>query len=240
MRAGERIVQETRLYDTVSKTTTPMRSKEEANDYRYFPDPDLLPLLITEEEIEAVRSTLPELPDEKRERFGSEYKLSDYDARVLTTSREMAAYFEAVVEASGGEPKLAANWVAGELSAGLNRSGMEIGDSKVSATALAGLLKRIADHTISGKIAKEVFEVMWDGEGDADDIIEKRGLRQITDSSAIEKIIDEVIAANPGQLEQYRGGKDKLFGFFVGQVMKATQGKANPGQVNQLLKKKLA
>ena len=240
LESGGKVVQETRLYDSAKNETRTMRLKEEANDYRYFPDPDLLPLLISEEEIEAVRSTLPELPDEKRERFGSEYKLSDYDARVLTTSREMAAYFEAVVEASGGEPKLAANWVAGELSAGLNRSGMEIGDSKVSATALAGLLKRIADHTISGKIAKEVFEAMWDGEGDADDIIEKRGLRQITDSSAIEKIIDEVIAANPGQLEQYRGGKDKLFGFFVGQVMKATQGKANPGQVNQLLKKKLA
>ena len=240
LESGGKVVQETRLYDSAKNETRTMRLKEEANDYRYFPDPDLLPLLITEEEIEAVRSTLPELPDEKRERFCSEYKLSDYDARVLTASREMAAYFEAVVEASGGEPKLAANWVAGELSAGLNRSGTEIGDSKVSASALAGLLKRIADCTISGKIAKEVFEAMWDGEGDADDIIEKRGLRQITDSAAIEKIIDEVIAANPGQLEQYRGGKDKLFGFFVGQVMKATQGKANPGQVNQLLKKKLA
>ncbi|MCH8220544.1 MAG: Asp-tRNA(Asn)/Glu-tRNA(Gln) amidotransferase subunit GatB [Proteobacteria bacterium] len=240
LESGGKVVQETRLYDSAKNETRTMRLKEEANDYRYFPDPDLLPLVISEEEIEAVRGTLPELPDQKRERFCSEYKLSDYDARVLTTSREMAAYFEAVVEASGGEPKVAANWVAGELSAALNQSGRDIGESKVSAAALAGLLKRIADHTISGKIAKEVFAAMWDGEGDADDIIEQRGLRQITDSAAIEKIIDEVIAANPGQLEQFRGGKDKLFGFFVGQVMKATQGKANPGQVNQLLKKKLA
>ncbi len=240
LESGGKVVQETRLYDSAKNETRTMRLKEEANDYRYFPDPDLLPLVISEEEIEVVRGTLPELPDQKRERFCSAYKLSDYDARVLTTSREMAAYFEAVVEASGGEPKVAANWVAGELSAALNQSGRDIGESKVSAAALAGLLKRIADHTISGKIAKEVFEAMWDGEGDADDIIERRGLRQITDSAAIEKIIDEVIAANPGQLEQYRGGKDKLFGFFVGQVMKATQGKANPGQVNQLLKKKLA
>ena len=240
LESGGKVVQETRLYDSAKNETRTMRLKEEANDYRYFPDPDLLPLVIGEEEIEAVRGTLPELPDQKRERFCSEYKLSDYDARVLTTSREMAAYFEAVVEASGGEAKVAANWVAGELSAALNQSGRDIGESKVSASALAGLLKRIADHTISGKIAKEVFEAMWDGEGDADDIIEQRGLRQITDSAAIEKIIDEVIAANPVQLEQYRGGKDKLFGFFVGQVMKATQGKANPGQVNQLLKKKLA
>ncbi len=240
LESGGKVVQETRLYDSAKNETRTMRLKEEANDYRYFPDPDLLPLVISEEEIEAVRGTLPELPDQKRERFCSEYKLSDYDARVLTTSREMAAYFEAVVEASGGEPKVAANWVAGELSAALNQSGRDIGESKVSAAALAGLLKRIADHTISGKIAKEVFEAMWDGEGDAGDIIEQRGLRQITDSAAIEKIIDEVIAANPGQLEQFRGGKDKLFGFFVGQVMKATQGKANPGQVNQLLKKKLA
>ena len=240
LESGGKVVQETRLYDSAKNETRTMRLKEEANDYRYFPDPDLLPLVISEEEIEAVRGTLPELPDQKRERFCSEYKLSDYDARVLTPSREMAAYFEAVVEASGGEPKVAANWVAGELSAALNQSGRDIGESKVSAAALAGLLKRIADHTISGKIAKEVFAAMWDGEGDADDIIEQRGLRQITDSAAIEKIIDEVIAANPGQLEQFRGGKDKLFGFFVGQVMKATQGKANPGQVNQLLKKKLA
>ncbi|MCZ6911461.1 MAG: Asp-tRNA(Asn)/Glu-tRNA(Gln) amidotransferase subunit GatB [Proteobacteria bacterium] len=238
--SGGKVVQETRLYDSAKNETRTMRAKEEANDYRYFPDPDLLPLLISEEEIEAVRRTLPELPDEKRERFSSEYKLSNYDASVLTTSREMADYFEALVEASDGEPKLAANWVAGELSAALNRSGKDIGESNVSASALAGLLKRISDDTISGKIAKEVFEAMWDSKDNADDIIEKRGLRQITDSAAIEKIIDEVIAANPAQLEQYRGGKDKLFGFFVGQVMKATEGKANPGQVNQLLKKKLA
>ncbi len=237
--SGGTVVQETRLYDSAKNETRTMRAKEEANDYRYFPDPDLLPLTVSDEEIEAVRATLPELPDQKRERFRSDYKLSDYDASVLTASREMANYFEAVVREYGAQPKLAANWVAGELSAALNRTRCDIVDSKVSATELAGLLKRIADDTISGKIAKDVFEAMWEGEGDADTIIEKSGMKQITDSGAIEKIIDEVIAGNPQQLEQYRAGKDKLLGFFVGQVMKATQGKANPGQVNELLKKKL-
>jgi aspartyl-tRNA(Asn)/glutamyl-tRNA(Gln) amidotransferase subunit B len=216
-----------------------MRSKEEANDYRYFPDPDLLPVVIEDALIEEVRRTLPELPDDKARRFGRDYGLSDYDAGVLTASRELAAYYEAVVKALGGEPKLAANWVMGDLAGALNRDGLEIGASRLDAAALAGLLKRIQDSTISGKIAKEVFEAMWtEGKG-ADAIIESRGLRQITDSSAIERAIEAVMAANPAQLADYRAGKEKLFGFFVGQVMKATQGKANPAQLNELLRQKL-
>jgi len=238
--AGGTVKQETRLYDSDKDETRSMRSKEEANDYRYFPDPDLLPLEITPDFIEQVRATLPELPDAKKQRFIDEHKLSPYDAAVLTASREMANYYEAVVKASGSEPKLCANWVMGELSGALNKSNLDITASPVSSAALAGLLKRISDNTISGKIAKEVFEAMWAGEGDADTVIDKKGLKQITDTGAIEKVIDEVIAANPKQLEQYRAGQDKLFGFFVGQVMKVSQGKANPGQVNELLKKKLA
>jgi len=238
--AGGTVKQETRLYDSDKDETRSMRSKEEANDYRYFPDPDLLPLEITPDFIEQVRATLPELPDAKKQRFIDEHKLSPYDAAVLTASREMANYYEAVVKASGSEPKLCANWVMGELSGALNKSNLDITASPVGSAALAGLLKRISDNTISGKIAKEVFEAMWAGEGDADTVIDKKGLKQITDTGAIEKVIDEVIAANPKQLEQYRAGQDKLFGFFVGQVMKVSQGKANPGQVNELLKKKLA
>ena len=238
--AGGTVKQETRLYDSDKDETRSMRSKEEANDYRYFPDPDLLPLEITPDFIEQVRATLPELPDAKKQRFIDEHKLSPYDAAVLTASREMANYYEAVVKASGSEPKLCANWVMGELSGALNKSNLDITASPVGSAALAGLLKRISDNTISGKIAKEVFEAMWAGEGDADTVIDKKGLKQITDTGAIEKVIDEVIAANPKQLEQYRAGQDKLFGFFVGQVMKVSQGKANPGQVNDLLKKKLA
>ncbi len=236
--SGGQVNQETRLYDSDKNLTRPMRSKEEANDYRYFPDPDLLPVVITDEWIEACRQTLPELPGAKRERFVQEFSLSEYDADVLTSGRDMADYFEQVV-AGLGDAKLAANWVMGELSGALNRDALEITQSKVDAAALTGLLARIKDDTISGKIAKEVFEAMWEGEGDADAVIEKRGLRQITDTSAIEAIVDEVIAANPTQLEQYRAGKDKLLGFFVGQVMQRTAGKANPGQVNKLLRDKL-
>ncbi len=236
--SGGQVKQETRLYDSDKNLTRPMRSKEEANDYRYFPDPDLLPVVITDEWIEACRQTLPELPGAKRERFVQEFSLSEYDADVLTSGRDMADYFEQVV-AGLGDAKLAANWVMGELSGALNRDALEITQSKVDAAALTGLLARIKDDTISGKIAKEVFEAMWEGEGDADAVIEKRGLRQITDTSAIEAIVDEVIAANPTQLEQYRAGKDKLLGFFVGQVMQRTAGKANPGQVNKLLRDKL-
>ena len=237
--SGGTVVQETRLFDPDKRETRPMRSKEEANDYRYFPDPDLLPVELDDDFIEAVRKTLPELPDARKARFVSEHGLSDYDAGVLTASRELADYFEAVVAASGGQGKLSANWVMGELSGALNRSDCDITDSPVTAAALAAMLKRIEDGTISGKIAKQVFEAMWNGAGSADEIIEQQGLKQISDSSAIEGIIREVLDNNPKQIEQYRGGQQKLFGFFVGQVMKATQGKANPKQVNELLRKML-
>jgi aspartyl-tRNA(Asn)/glutamyl-tRNA(Gln) amidotransferase subunit B len=238
--SGGKVVQETRLYDSDKHETRSMRSKEEANDYRYFPDPDLLPLEIDADFIAAVRATLPELPDEKAARFATEFGLSVYDAGVLSASRELGAYFEAVVAAAGAaHAKLAANWVMGELSSALNRDNLEIGGSRVAPAALAGLLARIIDNTISGKIAKEVFEAMWADGSDADTIIAAKGLQQITDSGAIEAVIDAVMAANPKQLADYRAGKDKLFGFFVGQVMKATEGKANPAQLNDLLKVKL-
>ncbi|MBX3702832.1 MAG: Asp-tRNA(Asn)/Glu-tRNA(Gln) amidotransferase subunit GatB [Steroidobacteraceae bacterium] len=237
---GGSVVQETRLYDPDRHETRPMRSKEEANDYRYFPDPDLLPLALDEAFIEEVRATLPELPDQKAARFTREHGLSAYDAGVLTASRELAAYYEEVAAGTGGGHKLAANWVMGELSGFLNRDGIEIGGAPVTAAALAGLLRRIHDGTISGKIAKEVFEAMWTERAEADAVIEARGLRQITDSAAIEQAIAQVMAANPAQLADYRAGKDKLFGFFVGQVMKATGGKANPAQLNELLRRMLA
>ena len=237
--SGGKVVQETRLWDPDKGETRSMRSKEEANDYRYFPDPDLLPLEIDEAYIEAVREALPELPDAKAARFVAAYGLSAYDALVLTASRELADYYEAVVRAVPEQPKLAANWVMGELSAALNKDGLEIGAGRLSAERLAGLLVRIADDTISGKIAKEVFEAMWASGESADAIIEAKGLKQITDTGAIEQAIEAVMAKNPAQLAEFRAGKDKLFGFFVGQVMKATQGKANPAQLNELLKKKL-
>jgi aspartyl-tRNA(Asn)/glutamyl-tRNA(Gln) amidotransferase subunit B len=238
--SGGKVVQETRLYDSDKDETRSMRSKEEANDYRYFPDPDLLPVEIDEPFIEAVRATLPELPDQKAARFARDFGLSAYDAGVLSASRELGAYFEAVVAILGaGHAKLAANWVMGELSSALNRDSVDIEHSRVDPQQLTGLLKRIVDDTISGKIAKEVFEAMWSDGKPADAIIEAKGLRQITDAGAIESVIDAVIAANPKQLADYRSGKDKLFGFFVGQVMKATGGKANPAQLNDLLKLKL-
>jgi aspartyl-tRNA(Asn)/glutamyl-tRNA(Gln) amidotransferase subunit B len=237
---GGKIRQETRLYDPDRGETRALRSKEEANDYRYFPDPDLLPVVLDEAFVAAVRATLPELPDQKARRYLEKFGLSLYDAGVLTASREMADYYEAVVAGVAGHEKLAANWVMGELSGALNKDGIEVTQSRIDARSLAGLLTRIADETISGKIAKEVFEQMWAEGRDADAIIEAKGLRQITDSGAIEKTIDEVMAANPRQLADYRSGKDKLFGFFVGQVMKVTGGKANPAQVNELLKRKLA
>ncbi|VAW87791.1 Aspartyl-tRNA(Asn) amidotransferase subunit B @ Glutamyl-tRNA(Gln) amidotransferase subunit B [hydrothermal vent metagenome] len=236
---GGKVVQETRLYDSDKDETRSMRSKEEAFDYRYFPDPDLLPVELDDAYIEAVRSTLPELPDEKKARFMAELGLAEYEAGVLTASRELADYFEEAAKIAGDDARRTANWVMGDLLGALNKAGKEIADSPVSAARLGGMLQRINDHTISGKIAKQVFECMWNGEGDADSVIAAKGLRQMTDSSEIETIIDEIIANNPGQLEQYRAGKDKLFGFFVGQVMKATQGKANPAQVNELLKQKL-
>lgn len=240
LESGGKVIQETRLYDAAADETRSMRGKEEANDYRYFPDPDLLPVAVNEATIEEIRSTLPELPDEKRGRFVYEYGLTPYEAGVVTATRELADYFEAVEKASDGEAKLAANWVIGDLSGALNKSGLDIAASPVSAEMLGRMIRRIADDTISGKIAKQVFEAMWNGEGDADTVIQTKGLKQVTDTGAIEKVIDEVIQQNPEQLAQYRAGKDKLFGFFVGQVMKVTQGKANPGQVNAILKQKLS
>jgi aspartyl-tRNA(Asn)/glutamyl-tRNA(Gln) amidotransferase subunit B len=236
--AGGAVVQETRLYDPDRDETRSMRTKEEANDYRYFPDPDLLPVELDAAFIAEATADMPELPDAMRERFHTDFGLSEYDANLLTANRDLAAYFETVAHASG-EPKLAANWVNGELSAALNRSGLEIGASPVTAEQLAGLFRRITDGTLSGKLAKQVFESMWQGGGNADQVIAEQGLQQITDSGAIESLIDTIIAANPGQVAQYRAGKDKVFGFFVGQVMKQTQGKANPQQVNDLLKQKL-
>jgi aspartyl-tRNA(Asn)/glutamyl-tRNA(Gln) amidotransferase subunit B len=259
LESGGTVVQETRLYDSDKDETRSMRSKEEANDYRYFPDPDLLPVEIDEAFIDAVRATLPELPDDKAARFARDFSLSAYDAGVLSASRELGAYFEAVVaglsapheeagkasqeagaaQRNAAHAKLAANWVMGELSSALNRDSVDIAVSRIAPAQLSGLLARIVDQTISGKIAKEVFEAMWSEGKTADAVIEAKGLKQITDSSAIEGVIDAVIAANPKQLADYRSGKDKLFGFFVGQAMKATGGKANPAQLNELLKRKL-
>lgn len=240
LESGGKVVQETRLYDADKNETRSMRGKEEAMDYRYFPDPDLPPLVIDASFIRDVEKTLPELPEAKRARFIKEYGLSAYDAGVLTASRAMSEYYEQVVGTSGADPKIAANWVAAELFGYLNRDNKEIEASPVTAQMMAGLLQRLADNTISGKIAKEVLEAMWAGEGDADAVIAKKGLKQITDTGAIETVIADVIAKNRKQLEQYRSGKEALFGYFVGQVMKATGGKANPAQVNELLKKKLA
>jgi aspartyl-tRNA(Asn)/glutamyl-tRNA(Gln) amidotransferase subunit B len=236
---GGTVVQETRLYDSDKDETRSMRSKEEANDYRYFPDPDLLPVEISEEYIEAVRVTMPELPVVKQSRFVDEYGLKGDDAEILTASRALADYFEAVVAATDATAQIAANWVIGELAGALNRDGRDIGESNISAADLAELVSRIHDNTISGKIAKQVFEAMWDGEGSADEIIAAKGLQQITDSSAIEAVVNKVIADNPGQVAEYQAGKDKLIGFFVGKVMQETRGQANPGQVNQILKDKL-
>ncbi len=237
---GGRIVQETRLYDPDRDETRSMRSKEEAHDYRYFPDPDLPPLAISGEWIERVRGKLPELPEAKRSRYQREWGLSAYDAAALTASRETAEYFERAVAALPADPKLCANWVMGEVSGRLNQEAVEIAHCPVRPESLAGLLGRDKDGTISGKIAKEVFQGMWRGEGEADAIIERRGLKQISDSGAIEKIVDEVIAANPGPVAEYRAGKEKAFNSLVGQAMKASKGKANPAQVTEILKAKLS
>jgi aspartyl-tRNA(Asn)/glutamyl-tRNA(Gln) amidotransferase subunit B len=236
---GGSVVQETRLYDSERDETRSMRSKEEANDYRYFPDPDLLPVAITDEDIAAIRASLPELPEQKKQRYIDELGLSDYNAELLTASRETAAYFEAALAAAPEQNAQLANWILGDLTGALNKAGIDVSESPITPLMLTQLISRIADNTISGKIAKEVFEAMWQGEGDADGIIEARGLKQITDSGAIESLIDDVIAANPDQVEQFRAGKDKVLGFFVGQVMKQSQGKANPGQVNAMLREKL-
>jgi len=242
---GGRVVQATRLYDPDRRETREMRSKEDAHDYRYFPDPDLPPLVISDEWIARVRATMPELPDAIRARFVNEYGLSDYDASVLTQSKDMAAYFEALVAQTGkDQAKQAANWLMGDLASTLNREGVDIQNAPVSAAQLALLLKRIADGTISNKIAKDVFAAMWEAKSEdadsADRIIEAKGLKQISDSSELEKIIDEVMAANAKSVEEFRSGKEKAFNALVGQVMKATKGKGNPAQVNDLLRKKLS
>ena len=237
---GGKIEQATVLFNPDTGETRAMRSKEEANDYRYFPDPDLLPLAVSAEDIDAIRVTLPELPSAMKARFERDHGLSAYDAAALTASCAIADYFTATLHAFGGEAKLAANWVMGNVSAKLNEEGREIADAPVSPVLLAGLLKRIADNTISSKIAKDVFEAMWAGEGDADAIIERKGLKQVTDTGAIEAIVDEVLAANAAMVEEFRAGKDKAFNALVGQAMKASKGKANPAQVNEILKRKLA
>jgi aspartyl-tRNA(Asn)/glutamyl-tRNA(Gln) amidotransferase subunit B len=236
---GGTIEQETRLYDADKNETRSMRSKEVANDYRYFPEPDLLPIVIDDEYIESVRATLPELPDVKKQRFQDQYGLSEYDAMVLSSDLASANYFETVVSTSD-DAKLSANWVMGDLQAYLNKEEIPVGKSVVSAEELGGLIKRITDNTISSKIAKTVFEAMLAGEGNADSIIESKGLKQVTDTGAIEKMVDDVIAANPDQVQQFKEGKEQVIGFFVGQIMKASQGKANPGQVNKMLKEKLS
>jgi aspartyl-tRNA(Asn)/glutamyl-tRNA(Gln) amidotransferase subunit B len=241
LESGRAIVQSTVLYDANKNETRAMRSKEEANDYRYFPDPDLLPVVVTEQMIADIRAALPELPVAKKARFIADYALPEYDAGVLVAQRELADYFEAVVKAANNQAKQAANWVMGELLGALNKAEKDISESPISAEQLGGLINRINDNTISGKIAKQVFGFMWDAEGkSADDIIREKGLKQETDTGAIEAVINEVVAASPQQLADYRGGKDKLFGYFVGEVMKRSKGKANPAQVNELLKKALA
>lgn len=242
---GGRVVQETRLYDPDRRETRSMRSKEDAQDYRYFPDPDLPPLAISEDWINRVREAMPELPGAMRERFVADYGLPEYDAVVLTQSKAMAAYFEAVVAAAGREQaKPAANWLMGDVSSTLNREGVDIADAPVGGAQLALLLKRIADGTISNKIAKEVFGAMWEAKSDAadlaDQIIESKGLKQISDSGALEKIVDEVLAANEKSVAEFRAGKEKAFNALIGQAMKASKGKANPAQLTELLKKKLA
>jgi aspartyl-tRNA(Asn)/glutamyl-tRNA(Gln) amidotransferase subunit B len=239
LESGGRVVQETRTYDSERDETRSMREKEESNDYRYFPDPDLLPLLVEPAFIAKIKSELPELPEAKRLRFLEEYGLNEAEAQYLTGSRELAEYFEALTRQTDGESKLAANWITSELAGALNSDGLGIEESRLSPEQLSGLLARIVDKTISGKIAKDVFNAMWAGEGEADQIISERGLQQITDSGELEALVDEVIEQNLSQVEQYLSGKEKVLGFFVGQIMKKSGGKANPGLVNKLLRIKL-
>jgi len=233
---GGAVVQESRLWDSVKSESRSMRSKEEAHDYRYFPEPDLPPLRISQQEVDAIKAGMPELPGQLRQRFETEYGLSSYDADVLTQTRESAAWYESLAAAHPADPKRCANWMINELLGRLNEAGKDLSDSPVSALRLAGLLERLGDSTISGKAAKDVLDAMMESDDDADTIIEAKGLKQVSDSGAIDAIITQVMEANPGQVEGYRGGKDKLLGFFVGQVMKASRGKANPGMVNQRLK----
>lgn len=237
--AGGVIVQETRLYDPDKDETRSMRGKEDAHDYRYFPDPDLLPIPISDATIDDIRTRLPELPGAKRTRFIEAYALNPEDAESLSNDRDTADYYERVV-ATAGDAKLGANWVTGELVAALNRSNLDLAESPVAAEALGRLLARIKDATVSGKIAKQIFETMWETGREADDIIDAEGLRQVTDDAAIEPFVDQVLRDNPDQIAQFKAGKDKVFGFFVGQVMKLSKGKANPAQVNELLRRKLA
>ena len=234
-----KVIQETRLYDSDRDETRSMRSKEEANDYRYFPDPDLLPVDISGEYIELIRKTMPELPDEKMLRFINDYELKSDDVSILIASRPLADYYERVVKSTKANAQFVANWVISDLSAALNRDNLEIKNSKISSDDLAGLLNRISDSTISQKIGKQVFEAMWKGEGSADAIITSKGLKQITDSNEIESIIVKVIDEHQNQVAEYKSGKEKLLGFFVGKVMQETKGQANPGQVNKILKDKL-
>ena len=236
---GGSVVQETRLFDSAKGESRSMRGKEEAHDYRYFPDPDLPPLRIAQQEVDSIRAGMPELPGQLRARFESEFGLSSYDADVLSQTRELAGWYEALVAAHPADPKRCANWMANELLGRLKEQGKGIADSPVSAQQLAGLLDRIADNTISGKIAKDVLDAMMQSGDDADAIIEAKGLKQVTDTGAIDALILSIMADNPQQLEQYRSGKDKLFGFFVGQVMKASRGQASPGLVNERLKELL-
>jgi aspartyl-tRNA(Asn)/glutamyl-tRNA(Gln) amidotransferase subunit B len=236
---GGRVVQETRLYDPERNETRAMRSKEEAQDYRYFPDPDLPPLVIDVEWIARVKAALPELPRAMKERFERDYGLPAYDATMLTQSRETASYFEDTVRVFTREPKTVSNWMLGEVSAALNRNDLPIESSPVKPAQLAALLKRVADGTISNKLAKDVFEAMWSGEGDADAIIARRGLKQISDEGAIEKLVDDVVAAHPAIVAEFRAGRDKAFNALVGKVMAASKGKANPAQVNAVMKRKL-
>ena len=236
---GGKVAQETRLYDAVKHETRSMRSKEEANDYRYFPDPDLLPVEISDELMAQIKQELPELPQEKKARFISEFGLNEYDADVLTSQKPMADYFEEMIVNNTDHVKLCANWIMGELSASLNKHQLELLDAPIAADDLSLLVSRIGDDTISGKIAKDVFKAMWDGEGSADEIIEAKGLKQMSDTSAIEAIVNEIIANNAPQVEQFKSGNEKILGFFVGQAMKATQGKANPKLLNEMLRTKL-
>ena len=236
---GGSVAQETRLYDSIKNETRSMRSKEEANDYRYFPDPDLLPVVIDDELLKEIRNGLPELPTEKKARFIDKLGLSEYDAENITSQKAMADYYEIIIN-KGADVKLSANWVMGELSASLNKNQIDIQDSPIAASELYNLISRITDNTISGKIAKDVFRLMWDEKRSVDEIIKEQGLEQMTDVSALESVIDEIIAKNLDQVEQFKNGNTKLLGFFVGQVMKATQGKANPKQVNQILDDRLS
>jgi aspartyl-tRNA(Asn)/glutamyl-tRNA(Gln) amidotransferase subunit B len=236
---GGTVVQETRLYDPSKNETRPMRTKEEAHDYRYFPDPDLPPMQLDQQFIENARKELPELPDRKSQRFSKQYGLRPSDVQQLISDKATADYFEAVLERTQGDAKTVANWITSELAGYLNESNTEIEAAPIDAVMLAGLIDRIEDGTISGKIAKDVFRSMWNGEGTAGELIESKGLKQITDSGELESIVDDVLSRSQDQIEQYRGGQTKVFGYFVGQVMKATQGKANPQQVNTILKGKL-